>query len=1101
MNPIIFALRHPFTIMVAVVALVGSSALAFLRTKIDIFPELNLPVIYVAQPYGGMDPAQMEGLITNYYEYHFLYISGIHHVESKNIQGVAVMKLYFHPGTDMAQAMAETINYVNRSRAFMPPGTVAPFVMRFDTGSVPVGYLVLRTGNPERTVGQMQRMALFDVRPIFASLPGVSAPPPFGGSQRTIVLKVDPKKLDAKKASLQDVIVALSSGNAISPSGNIYIADEMPIVRINAVAVDPQELRDIPIRPGSTVTLRDIGEIKDTTDIPTGYALVNGQRTVYMLVTKRADASTLSVVNAVKKNLPRMQKALPEDVEIKFEFDQSPYVTNAMWGVGIEGMLGAALTGLMVLLFLRDWRSVIVVVLNIPIALLGSVVAMWLTGQTLNLMTLGGLALAVGILVDEATVEVENIHTQMARTDAIAWAVRLGNKETAVPRLLAMLCVLAVFIPSFFMEGAARSLFVPLALAVGFSMVTSYLLSSTFVPVMSVWLLRHYHQPAHRRPGWFSFERFRTAYAGLLRRVIPLRWAVLACYGGVATVLACWWLFGHPGVGTEIFPTVDAGQFQLRIRAPTGTKIDITEEITKQTLEAIKKTVGPDNVAITVSYVGIVSPNYPINNVYLWTSGPEEAVLRVRLKQGSGVQIAKLKQRLRDDLPKHLKGWLQQRLIAEGLTEGAAEARAQGLRLSFEPADIVNEVMSFGAPTPVEVAVSGPKLAETREYAERVREQLAKISSLRDLQVMQTLDYPTVDVWLNRKKLGWMEGTVKDATDSVLPGTSSSRYMVPIFWPDPSTGIGFQVQVEIPLEKMTSELQVELLQIRSSIDGKPLRIRDVGTVQKGKMPGEIDRYNMRRMVSLTANIEGEDLGRVGGHIERAVQAAGEAPRGAEVDVRGQVVPMQEMFRGLALGLALAVGVIFLLLTAYFQSVRLALLVVLTAPAVITGVALALIVTGTTLNIQSFMGAIMAIGVAVANSILLATFAERARRGGASAAAAAVDGAEHRLRPILMTSFAMIAGMIPMALGLGEGGQQTAPLGRAVIGGLAAATVMTLLVLPSLFAIVQSRAVTRSASLDPEDPESVHYKKLDPEASTGEHEPRGAVQGIQPEVGS
>jgi multidrug efflux pump subunit AcrB len=1101
MNPIIFALRHPFTIIVAVVALVGGSVLAFQRMKIDIFPELNLPVIYVAQPYGGMDPAQMEGLLTNYYEYHFLYIGGIHHVESKNIQGVAVMKLFFHPGTDMAQAMAETINYVNRSRAFMPPGTVAPFVMRFDTGSVPVGYLVLRTENPERTVGQMQRMALFDVRPIFASLPGVSAPPPFGGSQRTIVLKVDPKKLDARKASLQDVIVAVNSGNTISPSGNIYIADEMPIVRINAVAVDPQELRNIPIRPGSSVCLRDIGEIKDATDIPTGYALVNGQRTVYMLVTKRADASTLSVVNAVKENLPKMQEALPEDVEIRFVFDQSPYVTTAMWGVGTEGMLGAVLTGLMVLLFLRDWRSVIVVVLNIPLALLGSVFAMWLTGQTLNLMTLGGLALAVGILVDEATVEVENIHSQMARTDAIAWAVRLGNKETAVPRLLAMLCVLAVFLPSFFMEGAARSLFVPLALAVGFSMVTSYLLSSTFVPVTSVWLLRHYHQPAHGRPGRFSFDRFRSAYAGLLRRVIPLRWIVLACYGGVAALLVCWWLFGHPGVGTEVFPTVDAGQFQLRLRAATGTKIQLTEEITKQALDAIKEAVGPDNVAITVCYVGVPSPNYPINNVYLWTSGPEEAVLRVALKQGSGVRIAELKQRLRRDLKQQLESWLRKRLVSEGLSDETAQTRAQGLRLSFEPADIVNEVMSFGAPTPVEVAISGPRLAETQAYMEKVREQLAKIPSLRDLQLTQTLDYPAVDVRLDREKLGRMGGTVKDATDSVLAGTSSSRYMVPIFWPDPNTGIGFQVQVEIPLEKMTSALEVELLQIRSNLYGNPVRVRDVGTVRKGKMPGEIDRYNMRRMLSLTANIEGEDLGRVAAHLDRAVQAAGKPPRDVRVDVRGQIVPMREMFRGLALGLALAVAVIFLLLTAYFQSVRLALLVVLTAPAVITGVALALVLTGTTLNIQSFMGAIMAIGVAVANSILLVTFAERARREGASADAAAVDGAEHRLRPILMTSFAMIAGMVPMALGLGEGGEQTAPLGRAVIGGLAAATIMTLLVLPSLFAIVQRRASTRSASLDPEDPESVHFQKLEPEATTGQDRHQETTHGIQPEAGS
>jgi multidrug efflux pump subunit AcrB len=1113
MNPIAFALRHPITVMVAVVALVVGSGLALWRMKKDIFPELNLPVIYVAQPYGGMDPAQMEGLLTNYYEYHFLYITGIDHVESKNIQGVALMKLYFHPDTDMAQAMAETINYVNRSRAFMPPGTVSPFVMRFDTGSVPVGYLVLESKNQNRTIGEMQRMALFDVRPIFATLPGVSAPPPFGGSQRTIVLKVDPGKLD-KVGSLQEVITALSAGNVTSPSGNIYVQDQMPIVRLNAVANNPQELGNIPIRPGSSVCLRDVGEVKDATDIPMGYALVNGKRTVYLLVTKRADASTLAVVNAVKANLPRMKNALRdnqgnrvEDVDITMEFDQSPYVTRAMWGVGMEGMLGAFLTGLMVLLFLRDWRSVIVVVLNIPFALLGSVVALWLTGQTLNLMTLGGLALAVGILVDEATVEVENIHTQMEQTGSIARAVRLGNAETAVPRLLAMLCILAVFVPSFFMEGAARALFVPLALAVGFAMVTSYLLSSTFVPVLSVWLLRHYHPAAHATPGRFSWERLRNGYAGALQRLIPFRWPLAACYLGVAALLAGWWVLGHPGVGTEIFPTVDAGQFQLRLRGPTGTRIQRTEELTLQALEGIKEMVGPDNVAISVAYVGVVPGSYPINTVYLWMSGPEEAVLRVSLKPGSGVRVAELRERLRQELQPRLEDWLRRKLLAEGVAEDAAARRARGVRLSFEPADIVNEVMSFGSPTPVEVAVSGPKLAETRAYAEKVREQLAQIPSLRDLQFAQSLDYPTVDVKVDREKAGRSGATVKDVTDSVIAATSSSRYMVPLYWPDPNTGIGFQVQVEIPQERMTSAQQVELLQILSNGGGPPLRLRDVAEVSTATMPGEYDRYNMRRVASLTANVEGEDLGRVAGHVARTLATVNEShwvpgedngkqgwrnefsgefvegvrrpkapPRGLQVDVRGQVVPMEQMFWGLAVGLALAVVAIFLLLTAYFQSLRLALVVILAAPAVVAGVALALVATGTTLNIQSFMGAIMAVGVAVANAILLVTFAERARRDGMPAGAAAADAARHRLRPILMTSCAMIAGMVPMALALGEGGEQTAPLARAVIGGLAAATLTTLLVLPSVFAIVMGWGGTRSPSLDPDDPDSPHYEE-------------------------
>ncbi|MHB8736946.1 MAG: efflux RND transporter permease subunit, partial [Terriglobales bacterium] len=527
MNPIVFALRHPYTVMVGVAALVlGSLLVAVPRMKIDIFPDLNLPVIYVAQPYGGLDPAQMEGLITNYYEYHFLYISGIHHVESKNVQGTALMKLFFHPGTNMAGAMAETVQYVNRARAFMPPGTVGPFVMRFDTGSVPVGYLVL--SSKTKSIGEIQNDALFKVRPMFASLPGVSAPPPFGGNQRTIVINVDPKRLQAYNLSAQDVVKALASGNLISPSGNARIKDQMPIVPVNAMVKDPKDLGSIPLRPGENIYLRDLATIEVSTDIPSGYALVDGKQAVYILVTKRPDASTLAVVKEVRANLQRMREAVPADISVDFVFDQSPTVTRAMWGIGTEGLICAVLTGLMVLLFLHDLRSVIVVVLNIPFSLLGSVVALWLCNQTLNLMTLSGLALSIGILVDEATVEVENIHTQYEHTPNIGRAVRLGNAQTAVPRLLAMLCILAVFVPTFFMKGAAREMFVPLSLAVGFSMVTSYFLSSTFVPVLSVWLLRHHHPPAEEQaPGWFSLARLRLLYAGAMHAVMPLRWVLV----------------------------------------------------------------------------------------------------------------------------------------------------------------------------------------------------------------------------------------------------------------------------------------------------------------------------------------------------------------------------------------------------------------------------------------------------------------------------------------------------------------------------------------------------------------------------------------------
>ncbi len=1067
MNPIVFALRHPVTVMVALVGLLVGGLFVVQRMKVDIFPALNLPVIYVAQPYGGLDPAQMEGLITNYYEYHFLYIGGIHHVESKNVQGTALMKLYYHPGTDMAQAMAETIAQVNRARAFMPVGTVPPFVIRFDTGSVPVGYLVF--SSETKSLGEIQNQALFKVRPMFASLPGVSAPPPFGGNQRTIVVEVDPDRLRSYNLSPDDVVSALTQGNVISPSGNVRVNGNMPVVPINSMVKDPKELENIPLRLGQNVYLRNVATVADSTDVPTGYALVNGRRAVYIVVTKRADASTLSVVNEVKKNIPEFKKVIPSDIDVRFEFDQSPYVTRAMQTVAVEALLGAVLTGLMVLLFLRDWRSVIVVVLNIPLALLAALIALWLTGATVNLMTLGGLALAVGVLVDEATVEVENIHTQMARTGSIARAVRLGNAETAVPRLLAMLCILAVFLAAFFMEGAARALFVPLALAVGFAMIASYILSSTFVPVLSVWLLRHHESQTAEAPGFFN--RLRDRYGRLVTALTRLRWLIAPAYLlGAAALIALAVLL----VGTEIFPTVDAGQFQLRLKAPTGTRIERTEEIAREALEVIKEDVGADNVAISIGYLGLIPTSYPINTVYLWTSGPEEAVMRVALKRGSGIDIDSLKERLRTKLSARLKDSLRDKLAAEdGLSPAIAEERLGGLRLSFEPADIVNEVMSFGSPTPVEVVVSGPTLDDNRAHAEKVREQLLKVPSLRDVQMVQPFDYPTIDVKIDRQRAGLSGVTAKDVAASVVAGTSSSRFVVPVFWADPKTGIGYQVQVQIPPAKMNSAKQLEMTPVKGTGTGQ-LLLRDVADVTEGTMPGEYDRYNMRRLVSLTANVQGEDLGRAAGRIQEALRAAGEPPTGVRVEVRGQVEPMRQMFTGLGTGLVVSIVVIFLLLFAYFQSFRLALSVLLTVPAVAAGVGMALLLTRTTLNIQSFMGAIMAIGVAVANSILLVTFAERARRGGSSAPAAAVEGGRQRLRPILMTSCAMIAGMMPMALALGEGGQQTAPLARAVIGGLIAATLTTLFVLPSLFAIVQHGGGTQSVSLDPDDADSPHY---------------------------
>ncbi|MGE0704910.1 MAG: efflux RND transporter permease subunit, partial [Vicinamibacterales bacterium] len=701
------ALRRPVTVLMVVLGMAVTSVLAVQRMRADILPELGTPVLYVAQAYGGMDPAQMEGFLVNYYEFHFLYINGIDRVESKSIQDVGLVALYFHPGTDMSQALAETVAQVNRARAFMPPGTVPPVVLRQDAGSMPVGYVTFSSDT--RSLSEIQDLALFRVRPMFGTLPGVSGRPPFGGNQRTIVINVDPTRLRAYGLSADEVIQAVAKNNVVVPSGYVRVGDEAKAAPINAVVRNIDELLEIPLRPGAgaTVFLRDVGTVQDTMDILAGYALVDGQRSVYLPVIKRADASTLDVVNEVRNALPRMQALVPEDITVDFEFDQSEYVTSAIRSLTMEGILGAFLTGLAVLLFLRDVRGAVIVIATIPLALLAAVVGLWLTGQTINLMTLGGLTLAIGILVDESTVAIENMHAHLPRHENKALAILNAGGEVAIPQFLAMLCVAAVFTPALFMVGPGRALFVPLALAVTFSMAASYVLARTFVPVMAVWLLR----PSHGVDvsGLGRFERLREGYGRALGRVVAWRWALVGLYLVVASGVV--YTLGVTA-GTEVFPRVDTGQLQLRIKAPAGTRVERTELIAQRVLQFLSDEAGRENVQGSIGYVGIQPTSYPINTILLWTSGPHEAVLRVAFRSDASVSTEALKERLRQKLPE----------------------LAPGTAIAFEPADIISQVMSFGASTPIEVAVSGADFAASRTYAERLREQMVQVPTLRDVQ-------------------------------------------------------------------------------------------------------------------------------------------------------------------------------------------------------------------------------------------------------------------------------------------------------------------------------------------------------------------------------
>jgi multidrug efflux pump subunit AcrB len=1042
------ALRRPITILVAVIAIGLTAVFAASRMRTDIFPDLDLPVIYVAQPYGGMSPAQMEGYITYYYEYHFLYINGIESVESKSIQNTSLLKLTFHAGTDMAEALAQTIGYTNRARAFMPPGTVGPFIMRFDAGTVPVGYLVFSSDS--RSLGEIQDLALNRVRPQFATLPGVTSPPPFGGSQRTIVLRVDPDRLRSYGMSPDEVIRAVSTGNVIMPSGSVNIGDETRISPINAVVSNIDDLLELPIRAGAgtPVSIRDIGSVSDSTDIPTAYALVNGRRAVYIPVTKRPDASTLRVVSEVKANLGRFQALVPDDIKVSYELDQSRNVSASLQAVLREAALGALLTGLMVLVFLRDWRSAGIVVATIPFALLAAVIALWGAGQTINVMTLGGLALAVGILVDEATVAIENIHTHLARGVPVARGVLDASAEVVVPRLLAMLSVVAVFVPSFFMTGVSRSLFVPLSLAVAFAMMASFFLSSSLVPVCSVWLLGKRGAAPHVSSAATDWvERLRNRLGRFLQHVAPARWSIVAAY--VVVTVAVVAIVGAT-LGREIFPAGGLSQFQLRFRAPAGTKFETTERLATDVLDEIRQLAGANNVEITLGYVGVQPSSYPINTIFLWTGGSHEGVLQVALKSEAGIRLTDFEELLR-------------RRFSE---------RFPTARFSFEPGDIVNRIMNFGASTPVEVAVTAPDFAASRTFAAKVRDELTRIPALRDLQYGQALDYPAVQVDVNRQMAGQLGLTVDQVGRSFAAATSSSRFVAPNYWADPRTGIAFQVQVEVPQVRMTTLDDLRVLPV-SGDRGSHAMLGDVATIDNATIVGEYDRINGQRMVTLTANVAGQDLGRTVSQVDAAIARAGTPPRGADVAVRGQIGAMREAFTNITAGLVVAVVVIFLILAANFQSLRLAFVVVSTVPAVLMGVVLMLAVTRTTLNVQSFMGGIMAIGVAVANAILLVTFAEQARVHGTSALQTAIDAARSRMRPVLMTSAAMIAGMMPMALALGEGAEATAPLGRAVIGGLAAATVATLIVLPSVYSLVQQSAGVASPSMDPDDPASAY----------------------------
>ena len=1049
------ALKRPITVLVFFIGLLLFSVMAVRTISIDIFPRLNLPTIYVIEQYGGMSAQQMEGFFATRMQDQFLYVNGIRTVESRNIQGLSLIKLTFYENTDMAEASAQVALQVNRTMAFFPPGALPPQVVRFDASSLPVGELVFSSRT--RQLKEIFDLAITRVRPLFATVPGLSAPPPFGSNARSVLINVDPEKLRMYNLSADEVVEAITKNNAITPSGNLRLDSTMLVSSINSLEDKVSHFGDIPVKSnGATaIYVRDVASVADGADITVDYALVNGKRSVYIPVVKTADASTWEVVQTLRKRIPEMKSLLPEDVDISYEFDQSVFVINAAKSLMSEGILGAILTGLTVLLFLRDWRSSLVVIITIPVSVLGAVFFLKLAGQTVNIMTLSGLALAIGILVDEATVTIENIHQHLEMGKDKKLAILDACNEISFPKLLILLCILAVFAPSFIMTGVPKAMFLPLSLAIAFAMICSYTSAQTLVPVISNWILKaemYQKHGAHNDDGPAPhggghdangfFDRLKNKLAGNLGKWMPRRRLIVLTYLVVAlgAAITCFLV-----IGKDLLPKTNNGQLQLRVREPDGTRLEVTERMTKDVLHIIDSTVRGE-VAISSAFVGLVPSSFGTSNLYIFNSGTHEAVIQINLDERYTGKMEELKETLR----------------------GRIRQDHPEVKISFEPIELTEKIMAQGASTPIEVRVAGKNMEEIRHYSEKLVDGLRQISFLRDVQIAQPLNLPTIDITVDRNKLELMGLSINNVAKSITDVTSSSRYTNKNLWLDSKVAYTYQTQVQVPEYVMNS---VQQLQSVSLIKGQPRPLlSDVARIDVDTLTGEYDRSGPRRFVTVSANIYNKDLGSATAAVEKVIAGMGHTDNGLVVEVKGMSSLLTETLSSLQTGLMAAIVVILLLLAANYQSFGVAISVLSTVPAVLLGAMLLLLATGATLNLQSYMGIIMSTGVSVANALLIVTNAEKLRLQYKDPFKAAITSASIRLRPIMMTSIAMIVGMIPMASGLGEAGDQSAPLGRAVIGGLAASTFAALLIVPLVYGWIRQHQSFDSASLLPEDEE-------------------------------
>ena len=1033
------ALSRPYTFIVLAILILIAAPVVISSTPTDIFPNINIPVVSVAWQYTGLNPEELEGRLTTPYEKALtVLVDNIQHVESTTFAGQVIVKIYLQPGASLDTANSQVSAASEFQLRSLPPGILPPQIINFSASSVPIIQLGLSgEGLSEQ---QLNDLGANFVRPQLISVPGAVIPNIYGGKQRSIMLNIDPKLMQAKGLSPVDVLNAVSQQNVVQPGGTAKIGEDEYDIHINSSPVTLEGISNLPIKQvnGTTIYLRDVASVADGSIPQTNIVRQDGRRGALMVILKSGTASTLNVVSGIRNILPRVKLTVPPELKITPIGDQSVFVRASVQGVIREAVIAAMLTGLMILLFLGSWRSTIIIAVSIPLSILSSIIILGLLGETINIMTLGGLALAVGILVDDATVTIENIERYLEEGRELHDAILEGAAQISVPALVSTLCICIVFLPMFFLSGVARYLFVPLAEAVVFAMLASYILSRTLVPTLAMYLLKakdHHAAPSRNILARFQrgferlFERIRTGYQDLLGRLVAARVFFVPIF-----LLLCLCAFALvPFLGQNFFPSTDNGSFILHVRGKSGIRIEETAKLCDLIEQDIRKTVPPAEMDNILDNIGLPYSTLNTQHATSGLIGAGDADILVSLKEDHH-PTANYVEKLRKDLP---------RAFPEAT-------------FYFLPSDIVTQILNFGLPAPIDIQFEGSDIAANRKVANQVLSELHHVPGLVDLRIQQPDDYPVLDVTVDRTKAAQGGYTERDVGSSLLNILGGSTQLNPLFYLNWKNGNTYNIVEQTPQYQISSLNSLENIPISSPTAKQPEILTDVAKITRSSEMEVVTHYNVRRTLDIYGNVQGRDLGSVGRDINKIVERNEKSlVRGSFVRVRGQIETMNSSYFGLLAGLAFAIVLVYLLIVVNFQSWLDPFIIITALPAALAGIVLILFTTRTTLSVPALMGAIMCMGVATANSILVVSFAKERLLHHGNAIEAAIEAGATRFRPVMMTALAMIIGMIPMALGAGEGGEQNAPLGRAVIGGLCCATVATLIFVPAVFALLHS----------------------------------------------